>query len=378
MAPAVPVLALAGASKRFGQRQALAPTDLAIAEAETVVLIGPSGCGKTTVLRLLLGLVRPDAGEVRFRDVAIDRAPPARLRAVRQRMGYVVQEGGLFPHLTAAGNVALMARHLGWPPARIAARIDELAALTRLPGEALSRYPGELSGGQRQRVGLMRALMLDPEALLLDEPLGALDPLVRAELQEDLLAVFRQLRKSVVLVTHDLAEAAFFADRLVLMRDGRIVQQGRARELVDRAGRSVRHPLRGGPAPLRPRGAGRSTMAAPMTRIAIVALALAAVAGPASAEQRPLRVASKSFTESVILGEIASLLAALGRQRRRAPAGAGRHAAGVGGAGARRRRPLPRVHRHAAARRSWADSARPPAPIPWPGWPSGCATAGWA
>jgi osmoprotectant transport system ATP-binding protein len=227
-----PVLALAGASKRFGQRLALAPTDLAIAEAETVVLIGPSGCGKTTVLRLLLGLVRPDAGEVRFRDVAIDRAPPAQLRAVRQRMGYVVQEGGLFPHLTAAGNVALMARQLGWPAARIAARIDELAALARLPGEALARYPGELSGGQRQRVGLMRALMLDPEALLLDEPLGAIDPLIRAELQVDLLAVFRQLRKSVVLVTHDLGEATFFADRLVLMRDGQIVQQGGARELV--------------------------------------------------------------------------------------------------------------------------------------------------
>jgi osmoprotectant transport system ATP-binding protein len=236
MAPATsvlaPVLALAGASKRFGQRQALAPTDLAIAEAETVVLIGPSGCGKTTVLRLLLGLVRPDAGEVRFRDVAIDRAPPARLRAARQRMGYVVQEGGLFPHLTAASNVALMARQLGWPPARIAARIDELAALARLPGEALGRYPGELSGGQRQRVGLMRALMLNPEALLLDEPLGAIDPLIRAELQVDLLGVFRQLRKSVVLVTHDLGEATFFADRLVLMRDGYIVQQGRARELV--------------------------------------------------------------------------------------------------------------------------------------------------
>jgi osmoprotectant transport system ATP-binding protein len=128
--------------------------------------------------------------------------------------------------------VALMARQQGWPAARIAARLDELAALTRLPGEALARYPGELSGGQRQRVGLMRALMLDPEALLMDEPLGAIDPLIRADLQDDLLAVFRQLRKSVVIVTHDLAEAAFFADRLVLMREGRIVQQGRARELV--------------------------------------------------------------------------------------------------------------------------------------------------
>ena len=225
----VAVLALVAAAKRFGDRQALAPTDLAIARGETVALIGPSGCGKTTVLRLLLGLVRPDSGEVHFHGTPID---PGRVRAVRQRMGYVVQDGGLFPHLTAAGNVTLLARHLGWPPARIAVRLEELRTLTRLPGDALDRFPIELSGGQRQRVSLMRALMLDPEVLLLDEPLGAIDPLIRAELQQDLAGIFRQLGKSVVLVTHDLAEAAFFADRLVLMRDGRIVQQGQAAQLV--------------------------------------------------------------------------------------------------------------------------------------------------
>jgi osmoprotectant transport system ATP-binding protein len=233
MTPDSPVLALVGASKRFGARTALAPTDLAIAEAETVALIGPSGCGKTTVLRLLLGLLRPDAGQVRFRQVAIDAAAPAALRAVRQRMGYVVQEGGLFPHLSARANVGLMARQLGWAADRIAGRTRELAALARLPEDALGRYPGELSGGQRQRVSLMRALMLDPEVLLLDEPLGAIDPLIRAELQQDLADIFRRLRKSVVLVTHDLAEAAFFAGRLVLMREGHIVQQGSARALVD-------------------------------------------------------------------------------------------------------------------------------------------------
>ena len=146
--------------------------------------------------------------------------------AVRRRTGYVIQDGGLFPHLSAADNAALLARHLGWSAARRRERLDELAALVRLPGDVLARTPRELSGGQRQRVSLMRALMLDPEALLLDEPLGALDPMVRAELQDDLRAIFAELAKTVVLVTHDLAEAAFFADTVVLMRDGAVVQAG--------------------------------------------------------------------------------------------------------------------------------------------------------
>jgi osmoprotectant transport system ATP-binding protein len=147
-------------------------------------------------------------------------------------MGYVVQDGGLFPHQTAAGNASLVARYLGWSRVRVAARMAELAGLVRLPADFLTRYPAQLSGGQRQRVGLMRALMLDPAVLLLDEPLGALDPLVRAELQADLRDVFRALGKTVVLVTHDLAEAAYFADDIVLLRDGRVVQRGRPAELV--------------------------------------------------------------------------------------------------------------------------------------------------
>jgi osmoprotectant transport system ATP-binding protein len=149
-------------------------------------------------------------------------------------MGYVIQDGGLFPHLDAAQNVTLMARHLGWPSTRIEARLDEIVRMTRFPGEALDRYPLQLSGGQRQRVALMRALMLDPDVLLLDEPLGALDPLVRRELQDDLAALFVSLRKTVVLVTHDLDEAAFFGGRLVLMREGRIVQQGSLDDLLRR------------------------------------------------------------------------------------------------------------------------------------------------
>ena len=189
--------------------EALAPLDLQVARGETLVLIGPSGCGKTTVLRLALGLSWPDAGEVRFRG---DVLSEANVRGLRRSMGYVVQEGGLFPHLTAAQNVTLMARHLGWSPRRIAERQSELIALTRFPPDAIDRFPMQLSGGQRQRVSLMRSLMLDPDLLLLDDH-WANDPLVRAELQQDLVRVFAQPEKSVVLVTHDLAEAAVFAGR---------------------------------------------------------------------------------------------------------------------------------------------------------------------
>jgi osmoprotectant transport system ATP-binding protein len=145
----------------------------------------------------------------------------------------VIQEGGLFPHLTGAGNAALLARTLGWERARIDARLRELAQLCRLPFDALARYPAELSGGQRQRLGLIRALMLDPPVLLLDEPLGALDPIVRHELQAQMRALFERLGRTVVLVTHDVAEAAWLGDTLVLLREGRVLQQGSARGLLD-------------------------------------------------------------------------------------------------------------------------------------------------
>ena len=225
------VLELQSVSKRYGAAQALAPTDLVVDADRTTVLIGPSGCGKTTLLRLMIGLLQPDEGRVLFRGQALTAA---NVRALRVRMGYVVQDGGLFPHLTATENVCLMADHLGWERGRRAARVGELAELVRLPASVLARYPAEISGGQRQRVGLMRALMLDPELLLLDEPLAALDPLVRAELQDDLAAIFATLRKSVLLVTHDLAEAAFFGHTIVLLREGRIIQRGDLGDLVER------------------------------------------------------------------------------------------------------------------------------------------------
>jgi osmoprotectant transport system ATP-binding protein len=223
------MIRLDGVSKRFGRETALSPTDLEIAAGRTTVLVGESGSGKSTLLRLVVGLVAPDAGSVSF---AGETVTAATLGGLRRRMGYVIQEGGLFPHLTAEGNATLMARHVGWDAGRITARRDELCALTHLPAALLGRYPGELSGGQRQRVSLMRALFLDPEALLLDEPLGALDAVTRWALARELEQIFTALGKTVVLVTHDLAEAVFFADRLLVLDGGAVVQDGPPRQIV--------------------------------------------------------------------------------------------------------------------------------------------------
>jgi osmoprotectant transport system ATP-binding protein len=218
-------------SKRFGTFAALEDFTLEFPAGTVTAVIGSSGSGKSTLLRLLLGLELPDAGLVRVDGQAVSAAN--RL-AIRRRIGYVIQEGGLFPHLTVRDNLALLPRYLNWSRARIDARALELVELVDIPGSALTRFPLELSGGQRQRVAVMRALMTDPPAMLLDEPLGALDPLVRFDLQERLRELFRVLGKTVVLVTHDLPEAAFIAPRLVLLRDGRVVQDAGAAELYER------------------------------------------------------------------------------------------------------------------------------------------------
>jgi osmoprotectant transport system ATP-binding protein len=223
------MLELVGVSKTFGKAPALHTIDLALPPGDTTVLLGPSGCGKSTLLRLMLGLIHPDSGSVLF-----DGQPLTDENAMqfRRRAGYVIQDGGLFPHLTARGNVTLMARYLGRDAPAIDRRLTELAELTRFPAGGLERYPAQLSGGQRQRVALMRALMLDPDVLFLDEPLGALDPLIRSDLQADLRDVFRTLGKTVVLVTHDLGEAGFLGDLIVLLRGGLVVQRGTLAELV--------------------------------------------------------------------------------------------------------------------------------------------------
>ena len=228
MSAAPPAVELRAAAKRYGEAVALHPTDLTCPAGAVTALLGSSGCGKSTVLRLILGLLWPTAGEIR---VGGEPVTPATVQALRHRTGYVVQDGGLFPHLTAFGNVALLPNHLGRDQSRTRARAAELAELVRLPSSLLDRYPAELSGGQRQRVGLMRALALDPPLLLMDEPMGALDPLVRAELQADLRELFRALGKTVVLVTHDLREAELLADGVTLLHEGRVVQTGAMREL---------------------------------------------------------------------------------------------------------------------------------------------------
>ncbi|MSQ58974.1 MAG: ATP-binding cassette domain-containing protein [Betaproteobacteria bacterium] len=217
-------------AKTYGGRVALAPTTMTFAAGQTTVLIGPSGCGKTTLLRILLGLTPPDSGRVRFDDAVLGGTT---MREIRHRVGYIIQDGGLFPHLTARANAALLARHLGKSGDWIDARMGELARLARLPGDALERYPQQLSGGQRQRVALIRALMLDPPYLLLDEPLGALDPMTRHALQRDLKEIFATMGKTVLLVTHDLHEAAFFAGEIILMREGVMVQRGPLEELLE-------------------------------------------------------------------------------------------------------------------------------------------------
>jgi osmoprotectant transport system ATP-binding protein len=202
----------------------------ALEPGRTTALVGPSGCGKSTVLRLAAALLLPRSGLI---SIGSQVLTPRNANTLRHRLGYVLQEGGLFPHMTAADNVTLMARHLRWDASRVQARVTELLSLVRLTPDHLARGPAGLSGGERQRVSLARALMLDPALLLLDEPLGALDPIVRHELQRELRQLFRALRKSVLFVTHDIAEAGYLADDLILMRDGRIVQRGGLKELVE-------------------------------------------------------------------------------------------------------------------------------------------------
>ncbi len=223
------MIKLQGVSKSFGQIAALHAIDLSIPVGQTTVFIGQSGCGKSTILRLIIGLIQADSGSVCFEGVKIT---PEVVISLRRKMGYVIQEGGLFPHLTAYDNVVLMARYLGWSDERIKERLNELVELTHFPSEGLERFPVQLSGGQQQRVSLMRALMLNPDVLLLDEPLGALDPMIRADLQVDLKRIFQVLGKTVVLVTHDIAEAGFFGDVITLLRDGRVIQKGTLEELI--------------------------------------------------------------------------------------------------------------------------------------------------
>jgi osmoprotectant transport system ATP-binding protein len=222
---------LDGVEKRYDGVLALEIPRFSVAARSTLALIGPSGCGKSTLLRLVIGLVAPDRGRVRVAGMPMG---PETRPSLLLRIGYVIQEGGLFPHLTAGENVALAAADQRWPRERRDARIAELLELTQMAPELLGRYPSQLSGGQRQRAALMRALMLDPEVILLDEPLAALDPMIRADLQRDLRRVFDRLGKTVLFVTHDVGEAEAIGHEVAIMRAGRVIQRGPFRDLAER------------------------------------------------------------------------------------------------------------------------------------------------
>ncbi|MGE0864969.1 MAG: ATP-binding cassette domain-containing protein [Vicinamibacterales bacterium] len=218
---AEPAVQFADVSATRGGRPVLHRVSMTVDRGQTVALVGRSGSGKTTVLRLVNRLLEPDAGDI-FVDGRLTRDWDA--IALRRRTGYVIQEAGLFPHLTVADNIATVPRLLDWPAGKTTARVDELLALVGLePGVFRGRWPDELSGGQRQRAGLARALAADPPLLLMDEPFGALDPITKAELHAEFLRVQRTLHRSVILVTHDMAEACALADQIAVLHDGKLV-----------------------------------------------------------------------------------------------------------------------------------------------------------
>ncbi|EFM21447.1 ABC transporter ATP-binding protein [Pantoea eucalypti] len=215
--------------RAFNGKAAVKDLSLQVAKGEFCVLLGTSGSGKSTTLKMINRLVEYDSGEIRFAGESIRQLDA---RSLRQRMGYAIQSIGLFPHWTVRKNIATVPVLLGWSGAKINERITTLLALLNLDERLLNRYPHQLSGGQQQRVGVARALAADPEVLLMDEPFGALDPVTRGVLQQEMLRIHRLSGRTIVLVTHDIDEALTLADRIVLMDNGEIVQQGRPVELL--------------------------------------------------------------------------------------------------------------------------------------------------
>jgi osmoprotectant transport system ATP-binding protein len=222
-------LHLHAVNKRFGATLALNDIDLTIRSGKITALVGRSGCGKSTLIKLMNGLLRPTQGTVTFGGVPLDYS---NLTALRRTIGYAVQGTGLFPHLTAGANISLVASLEGWSDEQIAQRLRELLALTHLAPELLEKYPYQLSGGQEQRVGLCRAIMLRPQVLLLDEPFAAIDPLTRRDIHQQLLALHHAEPVTMVLVTHDMAEALLLADTIVIIEAGRVVSSHNKYDLL--------------------------------------------------------------------------------------------------------------------------------------------------
>ena len=230
------MIVLERVSKTFLARgQAVVAVDdvsLEVPEGELHVLIGPSGSGKTTTMRMINRLETPSSGRILVKEKDIQAIDAVELR---RSIGYVIQQGGLLPHFTVRDNVAIVPRLLGWSKSRRNGRAEELLALVGLPPDRFAnRYPRELSGGQQQRVGVARALAADPAIVLMDEPFGAVDPITRKQLQRELRRIQAEVRKTIVFVTHDISEALLLGDRIVLMADGRVVQDGTPADLLRR------------------------------------------------------------------------------------------------------------------------------------------------
>jgi osmoprotectant transport system ATP-binding protein len=224
------VIELQGVGKRYGDDWVVRDVTMTVARGELVAILGESGSGKTTLLKIINRLVEPDAGVVKIDGREVRGEDPV---ALRRTIGYVIQNVGLLPHLTVAANVAMVPRLLGWPGEQTRARVDELLDLVGLTAATYrDRYPDQLSGGQRQRVGVARALAARPRVLLMDEPLGALDPLTRVALQDELRRIHRELGLTSILVTHDMVEAMVMADRIAVMLRGELRQLATPEELV--------------------------------------------------------------------------------------------------------------------------------------------------
>jgi osmoprotectant transport system ATP-binding protein len=217
------VLEILNIHKSIGDANILSDVSLIVETGHTHALIGSSGSGKTTLIRVTLGLAPFDKGYVKINKQALLSFSPSEWS---EKIGYVPQDGGLFPHLTARDNVGLVARLRGWDKSRIQERLKALCELVDLAPEIMGRFPDDLSGGQKQRVAIMRAAFLDPAVMLLDEPMGALDPLIRYSIQQELKTIFNRLKKTVLIVTHDFSEAVYLASQITLLHHGRVIQTG--------------------------------------------------------------------------------------------------------------------------------------------------------
>jgi osmoprotectant transport system ATP-binding protein len=237
------MIRLENVTKRYGETTAVRDLSFDVPDGEVCVLIGPSGCGKTTTLRMINRLIEPTSGRILVNDRDIAQQ---QVEQLRRGLGYVIQSVGLFPHLTVGENIGTVPKLLGWDRSRMEARVRELLELVGLdPGEYATKYPRQLSGGEAQRVGVARALAADPPVLLMDEPFGAVDPLTRERLQAEFARIQRELRKTVVFVTHDVDEAIRLSDRIALMREGQLQQYDTPENLLDHPANKFVHDFMG-------------------------------------------------------------------------------------------------------------------------------------